>query len=123
MLILTDSYHYVPVLVDPKRFEDLWKKDGLYLPNWGKPPRDKWFHLGKDGKRIGFIAGLAAMGSEESIGFTNGRHRTRWLLEAGLKELPICIPHEEHDQWMEAELILVTRQPIQSLSLAAHLQF
>lgn len=114
MLILTESIHYVPVLVDPRRFDELWSKDDLYLESWNQLPRETWFIEAPSGSRVGFIAGLAAMSNDSSIGFTNGRHRTRWLLEQGIKRLPICMPPEELDQWLAADLILATKQPIQA---------
>jgi hypothetical protein len=86
--------------------------DSAYLTQWEGPPRDKWFLKGENNRKIAFIAGLASLDGGDQIGFTNGRHRTRWLLNEGISELPVCIPTHELEAWMDRDLIIQTKQPI-----------
>lgn len=112
--MLSDSVHYVPILAKAELFNQLWSRDGLYLPEWNKEPNPRWFFTDANGSRIAFFAGLACLDEHDrSIGFTNGRHRTRWLLNRNPQVIPICIPHEELEAWLVADLIEETKQPIE----------
>lgn len=111
MIILSDSFFFVPAIVDANRLEAYWKKDDGYLARWSGPPCRNWFLSDEAGARIGFFAGLVNLDGE-AIGFTNGRHRTRWLLGLGLKSIPVCIEPGEIDAWHDIDIIEITKQPI-----------
>lgn len=86
--------------------------DSAYLTQWKGGPRDKWFLKGENNRKVAFIAGIASIEDRDQISFTNGRHRTRWLLDEGLGELPICIPAHELEAWIDRDLIIQINQPI-----------
>jgi len=112
LIIVSDSFYHSPTIVDSERIEHFWRMDSAYLTEWEWEPRDKWFLKDVNNKKIAFIAGLASLDGRDQIGFINGRHRTRWLLNKGIKELPVCIPTNELEAWMERDLIIQTKQPI-----------
>lgn len=116
MIILSDCFDYAPMLVDAKKLESLWRGDSLYISRWGGAPREKWFLMDDDGKKIAFIAGLASM-HMGAVRFTNGRHRTRWLLELGMDVIPLCVPYYEVEQWTDLEIIVQSRNPIRVRNL------
>lgn len=97
--VISVSPDYIPVMVWAEEFERFWRKDkGLFVSQWLGAPRDRWFNIGKDNQKTAFLGGLVSV-SLGHVGFTNGRHRTRWLLESGMTSLPICIPPEEISDW------------------------
>lgn len=117
MKIISDSIHYTPVWVHAHKLELYWRREeSLYLEKWVGPPRDFWFQMGVAEKRKAFRAGLACLDTsrygEHVIGFTNGRHRTRWLLSRGLTEIPICIPWEQIYEWKNLGLTTEFPRPM-----------
>lgn len=100
------------MIVDAERLGHFWSKDSAYLTKWVGDPSSKWFLVDEKSQKLAFIAGLASMDGQDQIGFTNGRHRARWLLNAGLHEVPLCIPPYELDAWVDNGLIIQTKQPI-----------
>lgn len=104
--VVSISPHYRPVLVAAAQLDILWRLDGgLYVPRWDGPPRDRWFSFDDRGEICAFQGALASCGLGR-IGFTNGRHRTRWLLQSGMSAIPICVPFEEMDEWSAMGLLV-----------------
>lgn len=120
MFVFSESFFYVPVIVNSRMFENYWKLDGLFLKSWEGNPLDRWFLKSSSGEKIGFFAGLASFDHKRVISFTNGRHRTRWLIDSGLECIPVCIPPSELDLWVESDLIAEMRQPIKYEPLVAY---
>jgi hypothetical protein len=51
--------------------------------------------------------------NDGAIGFTNGRHRTRWLLKLGLPHIPVCLPFEQIDECIETALVEEVKKPVE----------
>ena len=119
MLVLSESFHYVPILVHGALLEKQWRRSDLYLESWERLPPCQWFYHDEVGKPIAFLAGLACLGQDDTVGFTNGRHRTRWILSLGLLHVPVCVPFEQIDAWMATDLVEDVQQPIEVPGLKA----
>ena len=100
---------YIPVWVDAKLFDRLWSNEELYVADWIGDPKIGWFTYDRAGeKKEGIQIADVSLAIEEdkvSIGFTNGRHRTRWMLQHGLKEIPIGVWEEQIAPGIKAGII------------------
>lgn len=117
--VISRSRDYLPALIFARRLDKLWR-DGKNpcISSWSGPPHNHWFELSEQGKRISFIAAYACLDNELRIGFTNGMHRTRWLIHSGLEEIPVSIPPEEQAQWQKLGLLAAPVGDPQYLDLA-----
>jgi hypothetical protein len=110
---------YRPYWVHAERFEELWRRNPqthLFVSAWRCEPDKSWFRhewsrnsLGT--KAIAFQTADIYLEPRESIvtiGFTNGRHRTRWLLQSEADQIPVGI--EEDDIPKAVEIGLAVRQ-------------
>lgn len=104
--VVSISPDYKPALVAAARLDALWQLDGdLYVPRWDGRPRERWFSRDDDGEICAFQGALVSC-SLGTVGFTNGRHRTRWLIQSGMSAIPICVPLEEMGEWNAKGLLL-----------------
>ncbi len=84
MHIIANRPRYEPAWVIAAVFGGLWRNnENLYVASWEGPPRElHWFEF-RDGKPPAFKtadAYLERIDGRLTIGFVNGRHRTRWLM-------------------------------------------
>lgn len=83
-------------------------------------PWGRWFHLWEDGEPDMFEAAYCGL-SDESTGltlnFSNGRHRTRWLLDAGWASVPIELRNSALKTAKKEGLIERTVSPEERVSL------
>ena len=97
MLIRATRANYQPTLVNAAAFDALWRQfDPVrHVPVWEGDPRTGWFSwegVSPDGPPAVLCTAdvsLTRQGLRWGVEFTNGRHRTRWLMQEGLVRLPI----------------------------------
>lgn len=71
-------------------------------------PPDRWFDHDREHRKIAFRPALACLDTRKRpvhVAFSNGRHRTQWLISLGLRVVPLCVPHEEHGRWGRLKLV------------------
>jgi hypothetical protein len=85
----TISKDLYPVFLKREEILSVWDNDILckYVQRWDGEPRKRWF---KDSEQSCLIIGRASF-ENNALRFSNGRHRTRWLLQQGYKEIPILM--------------------------------
>lgn len=76
-----------PVFLKREKILSVWDNDILCkeVQHWDGEPRKRWF---KDFELSCLIIGRASF-ENNALRFSNGRHRTRWLLQQGYEEIPI----------------------------------
>ena len=120
--VVSVSPHYVPVLVFADRLETHWKRNrGFYVASWSGSPRDRWFNFDRRGNKTAFLGALVCIdGDKGTVGFTNGRHRTRWLLQSGQGVIPVCVLPEEFDRWVDYHLLASDTSGLVALDLGQY---
>ena len=96
--IVPNRQQYIPTMVSPQKLESLWPIDDLYVAAWSGEPLSDWFRLDDYRNPTAFRTADVRVSTSQmgpSISFLNGRHRTRWLLQQGLTEIPIGIYVDE----------------------------
>jgi hypothetical protein len=85
----TTSKDWYPVFLKREKMLSVWNNDLLCkeVQYWDGKPLKAWF---KDSEQRELFIGRAYL-SNNSFGFVNGRHRTRWLLQQGHEEIPILM--------------------------------
>ncbi len=95
--ILPTRSDHVPTWINANILDQLWKVDkGLYKECWVGDPIRNWFEF-KDKKKYAFKTADAHIYDQDNSRFlntpyacfTNGRHRSRWLMSLGFEEIPI----------------------------------
>lgn len=92
----TRSWH-VPIWVFSSKLEELWGNDKIAIKKWEGDPDITWFNYDNNRNRIAFLTAdmsLLVVEGKIKIYFTNGRHRTRWLLQQGFELIPVGINKE-----------------------------
>ncbi|WP_341743261.1 hypothetical protein [Azonexus hydrophilus] len=88
--------------LDVGKLEKMWRRDSLYLPGPVAIERGAWFDFDDNGRplfmpALGHIEfGRGFFGSPALV-ISGGRHRTRWLIERGVKEIPISFDFSRRD--------------------------
>lgn len=103
------------VWIDAKVLDQMWALNtAYYLPVSYPEPKNEWFsHPDSTDDRYGIIVaviGLETVSQRDSVCFTNGRHRTRWLMSCGFSEIIAAIDSEQVSNAMR--LGLVTRRVV-----------
>ncbi|MYM33712.1 hypothetical protein GTP38_05085 [Duganella sp. FT94W] len=103
------------VWVDSKILEKMWSLNSAYYIRISNPePKDEWFsHANSTDDRYGIIVPIISLETVEqrdSIFFTNGRHRTRWLIDSGFSEIVVAMGSSQIPKAMS--LGLVTRNVV-----------
>ena len=85
----TTSKDWYPVFLEREKMLSVWNNSSLCeeVPHWNGEPLDDWF---KDFEQNKLYIGRAYF-SNNRFDFLAGRHRTRWLLQQGHKEVPILM--------------------------------
>ena len=117
--LLSDSSDYSPLWVSVAELKRRLHPNDIVE---AKPaPPDRWFLQGAAQGEFAFRPALACLDTRKRpflVGFTNGRHRTQWLISLKLRVIPICVPHDEHKQWRR--LKLAARGPANDLLHLPH---
>ncbi len=97
------------VWADSTKLDDLWKMDPTdYIAAWKGEPRDIWFR--PRATRDAFLVPVLSIIFKDdlpSISFSNGKHRTRWLIgNMKCREIPIGVRSNMIDRGMAIGLIL-----------------
>lgn len=91
------------------RFEELFKVETqYYLDSWVGDPCARWFHY-NNGVPISLVLGTCGIDFEEnvySIVFSNGRHRTRWLLNIFKTMVPVSFEDNCYKIAEEIDLVI-----------------
>lgn len=77
----------IPVYVKSEQFKCLWEQNVDAVKQYDASPRERWFAHG--GQML-----LGLFGFNKAAGYiyhSEGRHRTRWLMQQGLEYLPIYV--------------------------------
>ena len=103
------------VWVDSKILDKMWSLNSAYYIRVSNPePKDEWFsHANSTDGRYGIIVPIISLETVEqrdSICFTNGRHRTRWLIDSGFSEIVVAMGSSQIPKAMS--LGLVTRDAV-----------
>jgi hypothetical protein len=105
--------------VDADRLEQYWQGDSLLIdyrlvhhdtrdPD-KRMPHNGWFEYNGNIEREAFVVPAMIWNSgagSNKIGFDNGRHRLRWMMSHGLKEIPVSIPDTQIDLFSSLELVI-----------------
>jgi hypothetical protein len=85
----------MPVIVDRQLLEHYWRRDTDYYPSFRWPPHSSWFPRFDGATPVSFRPGVAyfenGYDGKSKIHFSNGRHRTRWLIEKEVAEVVIAL--------------------------------
>lgn len=96
------------IILSPRSVvEKLWSAHVDYYPNYPYPPAYNWFKY-EFGMPSVFIAGGAHCDERDGghvLYFNNGRHRTRWLFNTQLDNIPIGIHPDRLPIFQEAGLV------------------
>jgi hypothetical protein len=97
------------VWVDSGCLDKMWSHNSDdYVAVWKGEPCPKWFLRG--GTNDAFIVPVLSVGTnhhEPDITFTDGRHRTRWLISnMGFKSIPIGIARDQIDYAKQIGLMI-----------------
>lgn len=100
------------ILVDPVRFDALWRQSDQYIDNVGKDPSgradgDRYARFGRfffdqilRGKPLRLPeVFLVEQAGQHRIRFHNGRHRTAWLRDHGIRLLLLRCSVAEVTAW------------------------
>jgi hypothetical protein len=103
------------VWVDSKVLDKMWSLNTVYYIRDSNPePKDEWFsHADSTDDRYGIVVPIISLETVEqcdSVCFTNGRHRTRWLIDSGFSEIVVAMGLSQIPQAMS--LGLVTRNVV-----------
>lgn len=85
----SDAY-WIPV----EELEEIWKPDKLsYVQDWNGPPKSRWFKSTGDGRLVHYLpcAQILDKPTGPRLNFANGRHRCRWQIKSGQKEILLSI--------------------------------
>ncbi len=99
------------VMLDAKALEDNWKRStGFYIspgPEYKNQigQRIKGFEQFYDQNEQIEVAEVGINERTGIIGFTNGRHRTRVLLDKGYQQIPVSMPAEDVQKAKDLELL------------------
>ncbi len=92
----TRSFHQ-PYFVYTKTINALWRKDSFFVEEWEGEPKTAWFRWSFS-KKVRILEAFYTADAhivKDNFGyflhFTNGRHRTRWLLQMNMPIIPIGI--------------------------------
>lgn len=101
MLVKSNRKEYTPRFIAVDTLEKLWKNDGdTYLINYKRKPEPQYW---LDNKTGDFITGDARFDYDGKgsprIGFTDGRNRTRWLINTGRKLIPVGLTDENYNDF------------------------
>lgn len=92
-----DDY-WIPVFLKADRLQELWDRDSLARDVSEAYPEAKkvWFMAAE--KELGecMTLGRGSISEERGLSFDNGRHRTRWLLDLGLNEIPVFLTPQSY---------------------------
>ena len=92
---------YPAYFVYTTKVVELWRPDCLFVSKWDGESRTSWFRwsfnstTGK--KREAFCTADVSIAKDEFgyfLAFTNGRHRTRWLLQTKNPVIPMGISND-----------------------------
>jgi hypothetical protein len=97
------------VWADSTKLDDLWKLDPTdYIAVWEGEARDIWFRPRES--RDAFLVPVLSINFENDvppISFSNGRHRTRWLISnMKSREIPIGVHSNMIDRGLATGLLL-----------------
>ncbi|REL35382.1 plasmid fertility inhibition factor family protein [Thalassotalea euphylliae] len=98
MRIQSTQKEYKPTWVRAAVLEALWKVDrNFYIGIWSGEPKTSWFAYDIPFVKTAFCTAdmyLTEVDGKLTVGFEDGRHRTRWLLNSGFELIPVGL--EEH---------------------------
>lgn len=98
MKIQATRKEYIPTWVYPEALERLWiLNKNYYVESWSGEPKIGWFDYAMPDVRTGFCTADAYLEEIEgklTVGFVNGRHRTRWLMTMNKRLIPIGLEEE-----------------------------
>lgn len=103
-----------PYFVHVEAIDCLWRKGSLFIDKWEGEPETSWFRWSffkKNKKLEAFLTSDAHIGQDDFgcfLHFTNGRHRTRWLLQMNKPIIPIGI--SENNILLAYELGIIFRK-------------
>lgn len=85
----SDRHIWIIALLKAERLKAVWDNDDLAaeVQFWKGDPVKTWFR----DEALSKLKLAKAHYSERGISFTNGRHRTRWLLQQGYEHIPVML--------------------------------
>lgn len=90
--------HWVPVFLKADKLLEIWNRNDLAsdVSQAESEPKSAWFIAPES--ELGEYMNLARGSVSEEYGFSfvNGRHRTRWMLDSGMKEIPVFVDHRSY---------------------------
>jgi hypothetical protein len=110
LIISVKGNSWIPAVVNTELLEKFWGNDQDYYKSYTYPPHHKWFGFDENERANVFKIGVCYFSrfeiSEYKLQFSNGRHRTRWLLENNAQEIPIAILDSCYEMAVESGLIV-----------------
>ena len=121
MKIKATRKEYIPTWVKAEVLEDLWKVDhNFYIESWDGEPQIGWFAYDIPEFRTGFCTAdmyLKDIDGKLTVGFVNGRHRTRWLLSKSFKYVPVGLEDLHFEKACEIGLAVARVQDHEEILL------
>lgn len=97
--------------IDAYLLEEMWQRNSGYLPGPLSEFRGGYFDFDDNDRPI-FLPGNAGFyDSPPSLNFCDGRHRTRWLIERGVKEIPVIFDMNAFETIKAIEKKIITVLP------------
>lgn len=95
----TAANNWYPMLLKREEIISMWDNDHLCseVQHWKGEPLESWF---RDLEKTELLIGRATF-LNNSLGFINGRHRTRWLLQEGYDFIPILMTSDSMSRAIE----------------------
>ena len=88
---------WVPTFLNSEILLEIWSRDALArdVGEYVGEPQRSWFKRFQNVDQAFLCLGKASV-SDEAISFENGRHRTRWMLDNKVLEVPVCLTHTSY---------------------------
>jgi hypothetical protein len=102
MKIIATRKNYQPTWVFADVLEELWKHNkSFYIASWSGGPKAAWYAYDIPDVKTAFCTAdtyIETIDGELTVSFENGRHRTRWLLNLGMKLIPIGLEDKHYQK-------------------------
>jgi len=100
------------VWVSVNKLEQFWKLNDDYIDSWKGRPKEKWFmqNINSHCLYAGEIC-IDTIGEDRVVMFLHGGHRTRWLIQQEVDEVPVGMPSSETQLGKEIGLVIRDVEP------------
>jgi len=120
MKIQATRNEFLPTWVKRDLLEELWVRNpNYYVKSWSGEPDAGWFSYSMSEDKTGFCTGdmyFEKVDGQLTIGFENGRHRTRWLMSLGETLIPVGLEDHHYKKALSIGLAVSRVMPDERLN-------